>query len=353
MKRNIGLDLLRSVAILTVLLGHAVNSYGSPPFLAPLQFGGTGVDLFFVLSGWLIGTQLFDEQREHGSIELRRFWLRRWMRTLPAYYSVLALTIFQHYLTKPDFSFPWQHIFFLQNYMGDQNIFFVSWSLCVEEQFYLLVAPFAGVLMTIDKRFRLPALILLLLMPTLFRAIGMYETTHEAHVRIDCCVMGVLLAYLREYSTKLFDAGRLTVILLLTLSTSAYLFFYINRYVGSELLSEPSKLVLAVVFGTWVFCAACSYNWQPSGLLRATIMHVSTRSYAMYLLHVEALAITNRIASELGFIGYASLALLITMVVSEVLYRLVELPFMLARSRFELTKNRDAATFHADTAKTA
>jgi peptidoglycan/LPS O-acetylase OafA/YrhL len=72
-----------------------VLSYGSPSYLAPLQFGGTGVDLFFLLSGWLIGSQLFTEKQKSSTIDVKRFWIRRWMRTMPAYFVVLLATLAQ------------------------------------------------------------------------------------------------------------------------------------------------------------------------------------------------------------------------------------------------------------------
>ncbi len=67
------MDALRSFAILIVLVGHIVLGYGSPAHLAPLQLGGMGVDLFFVLSGWLLGCQLFKEM-DSGTIQVKRFW---------------------------------------------------------------------------------------------------------------------------------------------------------------------------------------------------------------------------------------------------------------------------------------
>src|SRR5689334_10607942 len=89
------LDLLRSYAILSVLLAHATLVFNPPAALAPLQAGGTGVDLFFVLSGWLLGRQLMKELDRQGSVGLTRFWSRRWLRTLPAYYVMLLLTYAQ------------------------------------------------------------------------------------------------------------------------------------------------------------------------------------------------------------------------------------------------------------------
>ena len=162
MQRNFSLDCFRALAIILVFTGHSILSFGSPELLAPLQFGGTGVDLFFVLSGWLIGNQLLIEKKRFGDIQITRFWIRRWMRTMPAYYAVLSVTILQLYLTKDNFTFPWPHIFFLQNYFGDLNVFFVSWSLSVEEQFYLFIAPLFVFTLGLNKKYQILRLSLLI-----------------------------------------------------------------------------------------------------------------------------------------------------------------------------------------------
>jgi peptidoglycan/LPS O-acetylase OafA/YrhL len=94
------MDFFRSIAILMVILSHSILSYGAPQYLSPLQLGGTGVDLFFVLSGWLLGGQLFKEINIDGNVSIRKFWIRRWMRTLPAYYAVLMLSVTQRLTTK-------------------------------------------------------------------------------------------------------------------------------------------------------------------------------------------------------------------------------------------------------------
>ena len=127
------MDLLRAIAITLVILAHSVFSYGAPEHLAPLQFGGTGVDLFFVLSGWLLGGLLFKEAEKNGNIDIKRFWIRRWMRTFPAYYAVLIIQVSQRYLTKDDVDFPWEYFVFVQNYSYPLDFFFFFWSLSVEE----------------------------------------------------------------------------------------------------------------------------------------------------------------------------------------------------------------------------
>jgi peptidoglycan/LPS O-acetylase OafA/YrhL len=91
--RNFGLDLIRAISIWMVLLHHAgFNIEG----LQPLTLGAVGVEVFFVLSGFLIGGILFREIDKGKSIfqTLKRFWTRRWLRILPLYYAILLIKFF-------------------------------------------------------------------------------------------------------------------------------------------------------------------------------------------------------------------------------------------------------------------
>jgi peptidoglycan/LPS O-acetylase OafA/YrhL len=136
-KRLPGLDLLRAAAIVMVLLAHYPKA-GHGMGERILNFGWTGVDLFFVLSGYLIGGQLLQPIGSGEPVRLGRFYLRRLFRTLPPYFVVLPL----YFLAKHSWS--WNYVFFVQNFRMPAT-FTPSWSLCVEEQFYLLF-PLAAVL---------------------------------------------------------------------------------------------------------------------------------------------------------------------------------------------------------------
>lgn len=339
MQRNFALDCFRALAIMLVFTGHTINSLGSPQVLAPLQFGGTGVDLFFVLSGWLIGNQLLIEKKKYGNVEIRRFWYRRWMRTLPAYYAVLSLTILQQFLTKDTFDFPWAYLFFLQNYQVNLDIFYVSWSLSVEEQFYLLIAPLMVLLFRTPKSIQILILLSLFLSPLIFRLLGWYQSSIETHVRLDCCAMGVLLAYVKHHLTYLWCKLTHCIRVVFPIAVLTYLMFYVARYNPDWGFNDPDKLVLALIFGTWIVWADQT-KYSEDVKLKSLVMHVSTRSYAMYLLHVDALAITKRFISKDFIIFYYLTALVITLVLSEILYRAVEVPIMEARKRFKFSMSR-------------
>jgi peptidoglycan/LPS O-acetylase OafA/YrhL len=325
------MDFLRSIAILSVLLAHAVLGFGAPEILAPLQLGGIGVDLFFVLSGWLLGGQLFKEM-ESGSINVRRFWLRRWIRTLPAYYVVLILTVAQQWLTKEEPASSWKYFVFIQNYDYPLEIFSVSWSLAVEEQFYLLIAPFFAFSLFMKPNMRLAVLVICLLLPSVFRQLEWFDSNVETHVRLDGCIAGVLLAAIK-YQHKILWGKLVNVSgLIAILGVFVILLSFYQRWFPVVWFDDPSYLALAVVFGSWVLYAN-SNDVVGRNLYVPGSYYIATRSYSIYLLHPDAIALTNRLPFEFSFFIYISIVFLISLFSAEILYRFVELPFMYARSK--------------------
>lgn len=328
------MDTFRSLAILMVLFAHTISGFGSPSNLAPFQLGGMGVDLFFVLSGWLLGSQLFKEM-EHGEINVRRFWIRRWMRTLPAYYVVLLYTITQQVLTKEDPSTPWTYFFFIQNYDDSLDIFSVSWSLAVEEQFYLFIAPFLAFTLYLRPRLRLALLLLIFCLPSAFRYYDLYSSNLETHVRLDGCIMGVLLACLKHQHKLIWNVLLKYSLAMAVIATIFFILCFYQRLFPLSWLGDPGFAARAFMFGAWVIFAnsndRVSWNFYfPSA------NYIATRSYAIYLLHPDAIAIMNRLPFELPFVVYLGMVFLLSVLAAEALYRIVELPFMNMRSRVRL-----------------
>jgi peptidoglycan/LPS O-acetylase OafA/YrhL len=162
-RRQPGLDLLRTLAIVVVVIYHTgIFGFALPRDVH--RFGWVGVDLFFVLSGYLIGGQLLSQLGGRGQIRFGRFYARRALRILPAYLVVVAL-----YFTLPALrEFPtisplWKFLVSVQN-IGLQGgtAFSHAWSLAIEDQFYLLL-PLVLVVLTRSRRtaFAIPCLILL------------------------------------------------------------------------------------------------------------------------------------------------------------------------------------------------
>lgn len=151
------LDSLRAFAIIIVLLYHyKVVVSGEDTFGYITQIGWMGVDLFFVLSGYLIGDQILGPLMRREPFAIGRFYARRLLRTLPNYYALCLL-----YILGPDLlighstSDWWRFLTFTQNFDFRPGVTFShSWSLCIEEQFYL-IAPLVFVL---AARYKHPAL---------------------------------------------------------------------------------------------------------------------------------------------------------------------------------------------------
>ncbi len=194
-------------------MGAAFFGTRSPPWLS---YSGTfGVELFFVLSGYLIGTLLLEIIERGPSWQAwSRFMVRRWMRTLPLYFLWLAiLAVFWRPLNTP-----WAHYaaytFFLQNWawhMPADNWFGVSWSLAIEEWFYLLfsVTLIGAALLVARKQAVWLALGLFLCIPFACRlvaqhAFGLEDPSKITLLRLDAIAYGVALARLQWENRRLF-----------------------------------------------------------------------------------------------------------------------------------------------------
>jgi peptidoglycan/LPS O-acetylase OafA/YrhL len=154
-ERQPGLDLLRALAIIVVVFYHAALFGFKLPDRVD-RFGWVGVDLFFVLSGYLIGGQLLAPLARGEPINFGRFFARRALRILPAYFVVLAIyfgmPLWREY---PEMSPWWKFIISVQNIgLHGGTAFSHAWSLAIEDQFYLLL-PLALLFITRWPRFGL------------------------------------------------------------------------------------------------------------------------------------------------------------------------------------------------------
>lgn len=138
--RRPGLDLLRALAIALVLVYHcSIFGFNLPAEVH--RFGWIGVDLFFVLSGYLIGGQILAQLQQSGGFQFGRFYARRALRILPAYLVVLAVYFLAPVWRElPVISPLWKFLLSVQNiHLKVGTAFSHAWSLAVEDQFYLLL----------------------------------------------------------------------------------------------------------------------------------------------------------------------------------------------------------------------
>ena len=133
-RRIFGLDLLRVFAVIAVIVAHAGYSkiYG-------IKYGYVAIESFFVMSGFLIGEMLIREFKGGFTFsDLKIFWVKRWFRTLPLYYAILLLKFI---FLNPDEigANVLYYVFFLQNNFYGVEFFAVSWTLVLEEWFYIIM----------------------------------------------------------------------------------------------------------------------------------------------------------------------------------------------------------------------
>jgi peptidoglycan/LPS O-acetylase OafA/YrhL len=336
--RQDGLDVLRALAILPVLLFHApegVTSALPEPLRYAFRFGWMGVDLFFVLSGYLIGRQVF-ATREDAPLgaQLRSFWVKRWTRTLPLYFVVLGTyaVIKPWVFGAPFIGGGWHYVLFLQNYLPLLD-FVQSWSLCVEEHFYLVLPLLAFGL----RGRRWPAWVWLV--PVAVSLVGRALVSRTVppetpvlelapllqwptHLHLDGLGIGVFLARTAEHwrgwtaRAKALSTGAGVAVLALTLALC-----------GPTLLGHARLWVftgLSVGFG--LVLVGMESLRLPSGLRRA-VYAVAVTSYGAYLWHGLVVRVLDRSHLTLGWWGLDLLAFVgVTLAVSWVTYVAVEKP---------------------------
>ncbi|NMH28006.1 acyltransferase family protein [Flavobacterium silvaticum] len=305
--RIFGLDVMRSAAITMVVCGHLwwllPNKTGMAGQLASLG-GFFGVELFFVLSGFLIGRILLRQflNSDFDRKAILTFLKRRWLRTLPNYYLALILNIILALWfssSEPN----WKYIFFLQNFAWPMTPFFTeSWSLSVEEFAYLILpmALFIAVIFMRRKTLQTFFAITILLILIGFLMRFHYHSQHSGMTldywniglksvvvyRLDAIFTGVLAAILSVRFPGFWFKSRLLFLLIGILIIGflsvgvGFLGLSFDKY---QLFWNVFYLPLAS-FGFCCFLPFCSV-WAIGGIASAPITFISKISYALYLVH--------------------------------------------------------------------
>jgi peptidoglycan/LPS O-acetylase OafA/YrhL len=212
------------------------------PVLTVLKFGWTGVDLFFVLSGFLVGGLMMREWKATGGVEIGRFLKRRAFKIWPSYYLFLAVVTVLH--VRPLREFFWQNLLNVQNYVPSSLSH--TWSLAVEEQFYLGMAALLG--LWTWRKWRAGSLLTVCLALAVVvevnRAVQLMqgrEIYFYTHTRIDAMLLGVSLAVMRQFYPAWFERVRGAWPLHLALIASAAVQLYVATLTGlaAEQMREP------------------------------------------------------------------------------------------------------------------
>lgn len=351
------LDGLRALAVLLVIGDHfsvtvwAGTHLGGWWLQTPLiRYGWTGVDLFFVLSGFLIGGQLWRERMRSGTINLPRFFLRRGLRIWPLYFASLALMQFGAASVKPG----WPDWALVSNYFP--TLYARSWSLSTEEMFYLLVPLFVICVPRLKTRTIALILVATLVLvdtsrvmtfhslmaagvPSQEIALRLYSYFHSHN---EGLLIGLLLSLLAVHAPRLVAPApsRRPSLRGLAVLGAALGLAGVARLVGGQALSFSA---LALVYGGATYFVLVDCSVLSAGFRWRIWFPVARLSYGMYLNHLilgsgivlAALAVMR--AWQLGAGTTFALGLGLTTVISlafaGVTFVLVEHPFLHLRNR--------------------
>lgn len=357
--RNIGLDLLRILAVLLVIGRHLDLPESCPIVLRRIAEGGwVGVDLFFVLSGFLVSSLLFREYKRNGSVNMKRFLIRRGFKIYPAFWLFLLVTLItlQYQGQNIGLREVLGELLFMQNYLG--SLWDHTWSLAVEEHFYIGLAFLVTSMVTsysVKPFRRVPAVFaivavgcfaLRLLNLTLFPEYSHRAYLFGTHIRIDSLMFGVLIAYLWNFHefekrTARVPSSVLIVVAIILLSPAFVFPLETNKWVS----------IVGVVFfysgAGFLLVAALRWETSKSFAVR-TIAGLGAASYSIYLWHMPVATWGYSFVSRT--IGYDSYSLYLfnavigACVFGWLLNRLIENPILMIRDRFFPSCSRALST---------
>ncbi len=364
------LDGLRGLAVILVVFRHAIQPFWDPgqpigPVLGVnwatfMTNGWVGVDLFFVLSGFLIAHHIMGlEARRTGPWPWRTYLAKRVLRIVPAYYAVVflaAIGAFPLYRIGSEFlGFRIAyHLLFLQDYLP-ASIIVVFWSLGVEEKFYL-VAPLIvlGIAGAPSLRLRAGCLMLLFLVGVALRVstylaqpeIGSYQVFFPVfrspfHMTLDPILVGVFLAFL--YRARDDVAGlRSKLVADVVFWAGAAIFLILAASGGMmdtitwwDKTLQPSAIAFA--FGGMTY--GLLFGGGPARLFRSVILFLFARlSYSLYLVHLALVPFAFSLAGAIGgepprFALFFPIYLLVSLAASLILHYAVEKPFLIVKDR--------------------
>lgn len=348
--RNYGLDALRAMAITTVILAHGGRYLPGRLSMAMLGGATLGVELFYALSGFLIGNILFDIQQNGPNIkQVGIFLIRRWMRTLPLYYVMIFFLLRFPWFDDAPVIHLWSYLTLTQNFFTPMpNLWFgPSWSLIIEEWSYVVMPLLAFGLYRKSRN------------PVLFAAFSLCAIGWIARIvftdvhtnwdeqirkfvpmRADAIAYGVILAYCcRQYSaTAIHKMSKRLLPVSLSILASFWIILMLSKQHKIDLSAWPELMLngaygrifmlplVGMAFGSLV---PLSFEWQEHGAFGKVVRYISKISYALYLSHWPFLFILDDVSRPFQFPVF----LIGSLITAALFSWLIEYPVMRLRPR--------------------
>ena len=351
-----GLDHLRAFAIGFVFLFHYGRMFPHPEWTnAVSKFGWTGVDLFFVLSGFLISSQLFATIASHETISFKTFFIKRFFRIIPVYLFTLSLYFLFPIVREREALAPlWKYLTFTQNIELDlrtQGTFSHAWSLCIEEQFYLLL-PIVLMILAHFKLIKKGFFLLIVLFVSCFLVrlyswnalVLLYKQMDDywaywykwiyypTYCRLDGLLVGVAVAAIVQFAQKIHCWVNRFVYWVLGLGIAILVIaYYVCVDQESFIASIWGFPLVSLGYGLLVWVAVCpaSLLYKLNSKLSAG---VASLSYSIYLIHKIVIHLTQDIFStyQIEKDGNPMFIICIgtTLVAAFLMRLLIEKPFM-------------------------
>ena len=347
------IDSLRALAVLAVIIYHVDVNY--------LPGGFLGVDLFFVLSGYLISSLIIKEYRKTGSINLYNFYLRRARRLLPAVYfmitvGIILMVMFNEVLLKKShldaifgyiYSSNWWYIFHKLDYFdsfGSQSPFKHLWSLAIEEQFYMIF-PLLFLLINSKKKgkdgtYKLSKSFLYIVLGLIFVSLithillfdinnisRIYFGTDTRAFSLLVGVVGAILYPMDKLNTKITPQENIvySVVSLISITTLITIMIYTSEY--NTWLYRGGFLLVAILGIIIIISSGKQHTIMAKLLSFKPVVFIGKISYSLYLWHFPILVLTTPV-SEIGNPNnfYVILRVILTFIVAIISYVFVETP---------------------------
>jgi peptidoglycan/LPS O-acetylase OafA/YrhL len=352
------LDLMRAIAILWVMLWHMHFALRPGIWSGPARYGWLGVDVFFVLSGYLIGSQLLRPYTRGSQPSTSGFYLRRAFRVLPAYFTVLLFYFaIPGFREAPGLSPAWQFVTFTENfridYLHDQAFSHV-WSLCVEEHFYLVLPLLVLLLMRRPSFGKTLGVILGILCFGI--AIRAYVYLHQVqpliqtdgsfalaylekiyyptHTRLDGLLVGVTLAAIKTFRPawwqRALSHGYALFLAGLALCAWAMWLFRDRFGFSGTLVGFP-----LMALGLGLLIASSIAPSSPLSRVRG-FGFIATLAYSLYLTHKEVVhLVQDYLPRYVDSSGWVALLIYFafSFLAAAALYFAIERPFLRLREK--------------------